>query len=567
MRPFFITRSVRSLNRLRQIAQVLTQHGFGYIVDQIDLSRFLPGWRFRKKEGELRIEGASALGRRLGRVFSDLGPTFVKLGQMLTTRPDIIPQAVIDELRMLQDEVPPFETAAAKKIIEEQLGQSVEEGFAWFDDRPIASGSIGQVYRARTQTGANAVVKVRRPGIEHVIELDMQLLKWLAESLENLMPEVRIYRPMAIIQEFEQTLTREMDFINEASATSRLADAFGEEPDLRIPHVHWELTSGRVLTLEVIPGRNIEHRLAEERAGRIALDHHSIAQRLLESFLRQVFDIGVFHADPHPGNILVEPPATVGLIDFGQVGTISDETMTQIVVLVYAAVGKELDVIVDTLADMGALGPTTDRRELQRSLRVLLDKYYGLPLKRFELGTILDEFAAVIRRHDVLVPREVILLIKALGMVTGVATELDPNLDVLELLRPRLKKTLSDHVSPPRLVRAAAITAWQMFSALRRAPGTLREVLHRFATGVWDIRIRHENIDRLSKEIDRSSNRLAFAMVIAAIIVGSSIVVSADSEMELFGLTVQSYGLFGYLMAAILGLALLWAIYRSGRLH
>jgi ubiquinone biosynthesis protein len=241
--------------------------------------------------------------------------------------------------------------------------------------------------------------------------------------------------------------------------------------------------------------------------------------------------------------------------------------MTQIVVLVYAAVGKELDVIVDTLADMGALGPTTDRRELQRSLRVLLDKYYGLPLKRFELGTILDEFAAVIRRHDVLVPREVILLIKALGMVTGVATELDPNLDVLELLRPRLKKTLSDHVSPPRLARSAAVTAWQMFSALRRAPGTLREVLHRFATGVWDIRIRHENIDRLSKEIDRSSNRLAFAMVIAAIIVGSSIVVSADSEMELFGLTVQSYGLFGYLMAAVLGLALLWAIYRSGRLH
>jgi ubiquinone biosynthesis protein len=567
MRPFLITRSVRSLNRLRQIAQVLTQHGFGYIVDQIDLSRFVPGWQFRKKKGELPIEGASALGRRLRRVFSDLGPTFVKLGQMLTTRPDIIPQAVIDELRFLQDEVPPFETAAARQIIKEQLGQSVEEAFARFDETPIASGSIGQVYRARTHTGANVMVKVRRPGIEHVIELDMQLLKWLAESLENLMPEVRVYRPMAIVQEFEQTLAREMDFINEASATSRLADAFGAEPYFRIPHVFWELTSGRVLTLEVIPGRNIEHRLAEERAGTIALDHHSIAQCLLESFLRQVFDIGVFHGDPHPGNILVEPPATVGLIDFGQIGTISDETMTQIVVLVYAAVGKELDVIVDTLADMGALGATTDRRELQRSLRVLLDKYYGLPLKRFELGTILDEFAAVIRRHDVLVPREVILLIKALGMITGVATELDPNLDVLELLRPRLKKTLSDRVAPPRLLRSAAVTAWQVFSALRRAPGTLREVLHRLATGTWDIRIRHENIDRLSQEIDRSSNRLAFAMVIAAIIVGSSIVVSADSEMELFGLTVQSYGLFGYLMAAILGLALLWAIYRSGRLH
>jgi ubiquinone biosynthesis protein len=567
MTPLQFTRSVRSLNRLRHIAQVLTQHGFGHIVARIDLSRFVPVQMLRRKRVEPSIEGASALGRRLALVCSDLGPTFVKLAQMLTTRPDIVPEAVLVELESLQDEVPPFDTAVARQIIAEELGQPIEEGFTSLDETPLASGSIGQVYRATTRSGAAVVVKVRRPGIEQTIELDMQLLKWLAESLENLMPELRIYRPRMIIQEFEQTLTRELDFINEAASTARLAEAFADDPDLRIPHVFWALTGPRVLTLEALAGRNIEQLLKEEQGGEAVIDRRAVARRLLDTVLRQIFDVGLFHADPHPGNILVEPPATVGLIDFGQIGSISDEMMTQIVVLVLAAVNREIDVIIDALGDMGALGPTTDRRELQRALRLLMDKYYGLPLKRFDVGTVLSEFADVVRRQDVSIPREVVILVKALSMATGVATKLDPDLDVLELLKPRLKKTLSDRLSPPRLMRAATVSAWHLFSTVRHVPGNLREALRRLATGAWELRIKHENIDRLAQEMDRSSNRLSFAVVIAAIIVGSSIVMSTDSTDTLFGLEVQSYGLIGYLVAGILGLALSWAIFRSGRLH
>ncbi|MBU0719078.1 MAG: AarF/ABC1/UbiB kinase family protein [Planctomycetes bacterium] len=568
MTPLQLTRSVQSLNRLRQIARVLTRHGFGHIVAQINLTRFVPVWMMRGKARDRHLdERPSSIGRHLAEACAELGPTFIKLAQSVSTRPDILPQEVIAELRYLQDQVPPFDTSQAMGLIADQIGRPVEECFEWIGTEPLASGSIGQVYAARVVGGPEVVVKVQRPEVAVTVRRDMQLLHWLADSLERFMPELRIYRPTMLVDELEQTLKRELDYVNEASATERFARAFADDPDLAVPKVFWDLSGPGVLTLETLKGRNIDAVLGAPDGHDGPIDRPLVAHRLADAFIRQVFDIGVFHADPHPGNILVEPPAKVGLIDFGQFGIITDELMTQLLVMMYASVNNEIGVIVDALADLDALGPEADRRNLQRELQTLLNKYHGLPIKRFDLATVVAEFSEVIRHHDVAIPRDMMLLLKAIGTVSGVITRLDPDLDVLEVFKPRLKQALYKQFSPPRLARETARMGWDALNVLRQAPGQLRRLLRRAARGTWRLDVRHENIDRLIRELDHSSNRLSFSVVIAAIIMGSSVVISASSDLTMFGVKVQYFGLAGYLLAGIFGLTLIWAIFRSGRLH
>lgn len=566
MTPFELTRSVRALNRLRQVAMVLTRHGFGHVVAQIQLTKYLPVWMLRKKAAPTE-ETPPALGRRIAAVCSELGPTFVKLGQLLSTRPDIVPSEVLAELRALQDKVPPFDTSHARSIILADLGKPVEACFERFEETPFASASIGQVYSARLPDGRDVVVKVRRPGIEDVIRLDMQLLRWLARSLEELTPEVRAYRPSLMVSELEEMLTRELDYINEASVTSRFHEALsGADGGVVAPSVVWELCSERVLTQEKIAGRNVEKLLRSDDP-KSRFDRKLVARRIADSFLRQVFEFGLFHADLHPGNILVNPPARVGLIDYGQVGSISEELMAELLALVYACVNHEMDVVIDTLADLGAIGRTTDRRQVHRALDVLIGKYYGLPIRRFQLGTLFAEFSDIMRRNDVVIPREFATLLKAAGTVGGVITLLDPELDLLELVAPRIRSAMKSQFSPKTVSRKSALAAWDLFSIVRQAPRQLRAILRRVSTAGWEMTVRHENLDRLTRELDRSSNRMAFAIVIAGIIVGSSVVFSAATDMRIFGIGIQYFGIAGYLIAALLGLGLSWAIFRSGRLH
>jgi len=568
MSPLKFGRNVRSLRRLRRIATVLTQHGFGHVVASMNLARFVPVWMLRRKGRLQQLDvPPSSMGKRLAQVCAELGPSFIKLGQLISTRPDIVPADVLTELQTLQDKVPPFDGSLAIATVEEQLGRPIEECFASIEIVPIASGSIGQVHRARARDETELVVKVQRPGIAEEIALDMRLLHWLAESIESLLPELRVYRPTLFVSELEQTLTKELDFINEAAITARMSAVFAQEPGIRIPRVYWECTAARVLTLEALRGTNVDRLLGEAEPGTNGFDRRRVARRLADCFLRQVFEVGAFHADPHPGNILVEPPATVGLIDFGQVGTITDELMTELIVLVYAGVNNEIDVVIDTLADMDALGAETNRRYLQRDVQAFFHKYHGLPLKRLDPATLVTEFSEVARRNDVVVPRDMLMLFKSLGVIAGVTARLDPELDVLELLTPRLKRTLAEMFSPANVARGTVKAGWHMLSIVRRAPRQLRDALRKMGTGEWRLNLRHENIDRLISELDRSSNRLSFAIVIAAIIIGSSVVVSADPDLTLLNVRVQHFGIIGYVLAGVLGLGLSWAIFRSGRLH
>jgi ubiquinone biosynthesis protein len=562
MNTLRLVKSVRSLQRLRRIVTVLSQQGFGHLVDRMNLRRFVPVPRWGRTRPSEPVD-AMTIGQRLVAVCNELGPTFIKLGQVVTTRPDLVPEHVLDDLKTLQDQVAPFETPTALSVIRDELGAPVEELFRTFDEKPMASGSIGQVYRAVTADGADVVVKVKRPEIEEPIRLDLFLLKQLAEAMESLVPETRIYRPRMLVDEFEQALLRELDFTHEASSTTRVQLAFADDPYIRIPKTRWDLSGPGVLTLEVVAGENIDAVFgAEDRR----YDRRLLASRLANLYIKQFFEVGTFHADPHPGNILVVPPARIGLIDFGQVGMVTDELAAKMVALLVAAVYRETDFMVGILSDLNALGPETDARNLARDLRVLVHKYYGLPLKRIDLVTVLHEASAVMRAHDVAIPRDLVLVLKTLSTVMGIVLQLDPEFDALAMFRPRLKELIRQQVSPGRLARSAGVIAWNLLGLLRDTPQQLRSALRSLSRGQWQLNVRHERLDELMSELDRSSNRLSFSVVIAATIVGSSVVVTASPEMAILGVPLQWFGVIGYLFAGVLGIGLLWAIFRSGRL-
>lgn len=564
MTPLSLARGVQSLHRLQHIARVLTQHGFGHVVEQLDLARFVPLWLRRRSKGDVTdASPAPSVGRRLARVANDLGPIFVKLGQMLATRPDLLPPEVLNELRSLQDRAEPFDSAQARSIIAEQLGVPMEQAFARVDEHPIACGSIGQVFRATLPQGRKVVIKVRRPHIEQSVRSDLQILRWLAEALERWVTDLRTFRPTVILEEFERSLLREMDFLHEAATTARIGEAFADDEGIDIPEVVWSHTTSAVLTLTALEGENIDTAM---RADGEPLDRKTLATRLADVYLKQFFEVGTFHADPHPGNILVRPPARLGLIDFGQFGVVSDELAGHLLVMALGAVNRDVRLVADALVEMGAAGPTTHRTELVRDVQLLLNKYYGQPMSRLKISSIFAEAAEAVRRHDVTVPRDVVLMLKSLATVWGVALRLDPELDLVALLRPRIHAMIRQRLSPKRVLRAAGSSAWQVLNFLKAAPRQLREVLQQVSSGRWQLNVRHENLEPLGRDIDRSSNRLAFSIVIAAIVVGSSVVLSSATTREVFGIRIQTFGIFGYLFAGLLGMGLLWAIFRSGKL-
>jgi len=564
MTPLRITRGVQSLQRLQHIARVLTQHGFGHVVEQLHLRRFVPLWLRRKPmDAGTPIDGHSAIGRRLRRVATDLGPIYVKLGQMIATRPDIVPPDILAELTTLQDRVEPFASAAAREIIAEELRKPVFESFTTFNDTPIASGSIGQVYQASLPDGRQVVVKVQRPRIEAEVRADLQLLRWLAEALERWVAESRAYRPTVLVEEFERTLKGEMDFLREAAVTARFRDALSDDPMIDVPEVIWSHTTSRVLTLGAVFGENIDRAL--EHDGR-HFNRPALAKRLADLYLRQFFEFGTFHADPHAGNLLVTPPARIALIDFGQTGVVSDATAGHLLILLIGVVAQDVELVADILMEMGTAGPRTDRAQLTRDLKSLLERYYGQPIQRLKLSKIFAEVAEAVRRHDLTIPQDVVLMLKAFTTVWGLALRLDPELDLVALLKPKLAGMVRDRLSPSRVARNVGVTTWHLLSFLRAAPQQFREMLRQFASGKWQLNVRHENLEQFGREVDRSGNRLALSIVIASLVISSSMVVTSDTQVKLFGVGLQTFGLIGYVLAGIFGVGLVVAILRSGRL-
>ena len=555
---------LKSLGRLGHVASILTKHGFGWLAVRLRLERFVP---FRKRllpapSAEDETVGPTTA-TRVARVLEELGPIYVKLGQVLGSRTDLLPPDFIEEFRKLQDRVKPFPTAEARAEIERELGGPVERFFDEFGPEPFAAGSVAQAYHARTKDGQAVVVKVRRPGIRELLEADIAILARLAQLAEHYVPEFRILRPVMMAEEFGATIRREIDFVGEASNTQRFREAFAENPSIRVPRVVWNLTRAGVLTLEKVEGLPIYAADALAAAG---ADRKALAAHLAECFMRQYFEMGLFHADPHPGNLVVQPPAVIGILDFGQVGRLSEAMRSNLATILLASLNREFDIVLDVLDDLGALTDDLDAEHLKGDLAAMVDKYAGVPLKRLDLKVLFEEIMSVARRHRIVLPRDFILLGKSLVTMGGVALDLDPDTSMVEVVRPRVHDLMAEKVSPKRLLRALTTSAYHLSALAEQGPRSLRQLARKVMRGRLQILFRHENLERFITELDRSSNRIAFAMIVAAAILGSSILMQARVPPMIPGTDMPVLGLLGFLVAGLMGVWLVIAILRSGRL-
>jgi len=556
-----IARTYRNLKRYRQILMVFLRYGFDDIVDRIGIAYYIKlGKKIIPKYKEQELEKITTA-ERLRLTFEELGPSFIKLGQILSIRPDLIPANFIQEFQKLQDEVPPFSTEQVRTIVESEFGQTIEKLFHSFEEQPLAAASIAQVHRAVTKDGEDVVVKIQRPAIRRIIETDINILFDLANLIDRYIPETELYNPIGIANEFAKTIRRELDFIREGRNIERFRRNFENDDTVYVPKVYWDLSTDKVVTLEYIEGIKVSEFDELETAG---LDKKKIAYYGGNATLKQVFEHGFFHADPHPGNVLVLPDNVLAPIDFGMMGTIDDDLKEILGDLLYAIIKKDVNKILRVFSEIGITEDTTDERSLKNDVADFLDRYYQIPLYQLNVETLLSEFSEIVRRHHIKLPTDFTLMGKVLVTSEGVGRTLDPMFDMITMTKPYVQKLMMRRLDPRRHLQEFTYTLDDFSRLIKILPSELKTILSKVKKGELNIKFEHRGLQQFILELDRASNRLAFSLIIAALIIGSSLIVQVDKGPALFGFPI--FGLFGYVIAAILGLWLAIAILRSGKL-
>ncbi len=499
-------------------------------------------------------------------MFEELGPSFIKLGQVMACRPDLLPVEYAQELCKLTDSVPPFPFPAAREIVERELGAPLTRVFSTFDPEPIAAASIAQVHGARLLDNTEVMVKVQRPNIEQIIERDISILRGIAELIEIYVPDMAVYNPRGIVEEFARTISRELDFFIEASNAGRLRENFLTSDILYVPRIFPEVSSKHVLVIERIQGLRIDEFDRIDRAG---FDRKEISRNGAAAFFQMVFQDGFFHADPHPGNIFVLADGKIGLVDFGIMGRVTEENMQYYADTIVALVERDFDKLVQEYMNMGFVPDDVEdvdrfQRELKEDLVELLEPYYGMKVKQIDFGMYVDRLTKISLRHGLVMPQNLYLVNKALVTLEGILRQLDPDFDFIEIARPHVKRLLLKRKDPLRVLRSARKNVVDFYEVFTVFPKQLHRTFRKLLRGDIRVKVQHEELQHLIRDVDKASNRLSFSIITAAIIVASSIIIHTGQGQMLFGMPV--FGLIGYLLAAVLGFWILIGILRSGQL-
>lgn len=547
--------AIRNVQRAAQILAVFARHGWGRFVDRLEI----PG--IARGDGQEARQPALTDAERFRMALENLGPTFVKFGQLLSVRQDLFTDDVITELRKLQDAVPAFPGEQARGIIESELGRPIRELFAAFDDTPLAAASIAQVHVATLTDGTAAVVKVQRPGIAETIDADIEVLFALARLLERYVPELRHYEPVALVEELAETIIKELDFRLEGQNAERFARNFTNERAVWVPGIHWQLSTRRVLTQE----RSTGHRSGSAFAA-FPEERRRLADTLARVFLTQLFEHGFFHGDPHPGNVFILDDGRLCFHDFGIVGRLSPRDQENLRQLVICVVTRDADAMAELYLGMGVAPPDIDREDFARDLSKSLEQYYAVS-EAYSFGEILRQFVRLGQRYRIRMPREWLLVVKAFMVVEAQASTLDPRFSMIHALQEYLPQLLRSALWPEVSSTAGLVHAYRAMGGLRTLTGlplALGKALGRLERGELTLRMRHDRLEDLERHLDRASNRLSFSMIIAAVVVASSIVFTSHTGPHIEGLPLL--GLVGYGIAAVLGLWWAVAILRSGNL-
>ncbi|TWJ13897.1 2-polyprenylphenol 6-hydroxylase [Geobacter argillaceus] len=555
-----LNRNIRSIRRYRQIIRVLFKYGFDNLLEYLNLSEFVARGRrlFRRSTPAITNKGPA---ERMRLALEELGPTFVKLGQILSTRPDVIPQNFVDEFAKLQDMVPPFTYEEVQEQILAEFGTPIEELFATFNLVSIAAASIAQVHRAKLKTGETVVVKVRRPRIVEQVETDIDALMVIAVLAERHIPNSEIYDPVGLVREFSRTIRREMDFSREGRTIEKFAANFKGEQHLYFPKVYWSHTSKAVLTMEYIDGIKVSDLAALEKAG---LDRRVIAKRGSDMFLKMVLNHGFFHGDPHPGNVLIMPGNVICLLDYGMVGRLDNHLKSYLTDILLAIIRRDVDEVISLLLYSGEIADSLNTRGLRRDLSEFIDSYYELPLQEIEVGRMLAEFLEIMTVYHIKFQPDLMLLAKSLVTVEGMGRNLDPEFDMIQHLRPFIEGAIKDRMSPRQMLGDLSSHLLGYLNLARNLPRDIKEILNRINRNKFKIDLEHRGLDQFIKELDKSINRLSFSLIIAALIVGSSIVMQTNKGPIMLGF--PAFAFLGYTIAGVIGLYWVIAILRSGRL-
>ncbi len=553
--------TARDLGRLHEIVAVLVRHGLGDLVRRLGLVSAL-----EKAGRAVRWEVPEGLGskpteRHVREALEDLGPTFVKVGQMLAARSDLLPEAWTDELARLHEQAAavPFDEIRAQ--LTEDLGAPPEEVFDELDESPLAAASIAQVHTARLADGTAVVLKVRRPGAREKAEADMRLLQRLAEAAEREVPELRRYRPRSLVRQFSSSLMHELDLTIEARSAERVAENMAEHPatavTVVVPRIHGRWSCERLCVMDRLEGTSVAEWLRAGRPGEV--DGATVARQGADAVLSMVFEDGFYHADPHPGNVLLLPDGRLGLLDFGMVGHLSMTRRTEFLELLMGVVGADAEQVAEILVTWGHDG-VVDETALTQDCAAFVDRYHGTPLQQLQAGAVLRDIAAVLRDHDLVLPNDVAMLLKVFVTLEGLGRELDPDFVVSAHVEPFARRLLRRAHSP-------WVIGMRVSRELARLAGTLPEDLRRLRTlvrrGRLGVDVGLGDLEGFGARLSSAANRVTIGMITAALIVGTSISLTIPGGPRLWGLPV--FGLFGFVSSVVVGLWLLWSIARSTR--
>ncbi|MFO0956815.1 MAG: AarF/ABC1/UbiB kinase family protein [Isosphaeraceae bacterium] len=537
---------LRDLPRYRQILATMIRHGYWDIVQAMRLEAVVG-----PIERALGVPPQQGRPERLRRMCEDLGPAFVKLGQLLSTRPDILPPAYLVEMAKLRDDVKPFPYEEAEAILAMTLGRPPLDVFADIETEPVASASISQVHRARMQDGRLLALKIRRPEIEKVVQADLDILKNLAELAERQIPALAPYRPVTVVREFERSMKREIDLRIELRTMQRCRSLFEGDANAHIPAVYPEYSGMRVLAMEYIDGLSVDDPDSLRRHG---IDPVVVAQKGAAILLTQIFRHGSFHADPHPGNLRVLPGPVIAPLDYGMFGRIETPTRERIADLLIGLITQDTDRVLRDLDALEIRGDDVDRRVLRRDVGELVASYSDLSLDTIDLTVLLRELVELIRTHRLRIPPDLILLIRSLVTIEGVGRRLDPHFDIASQLEPFLRSVMFRRVSPARLFRESARTASDFQRVATLLPDVLYQSLESIRRGELTVKFDLQHFERLVQQLTRASNSLSAGIVIAGIVVGSSLIVRQENLAWL--------GTGGFALASLLGLGLMWNMFR-----
>jgi ubiquinone biosynthesis protein len=548
-----------NLGRLSEIAQVAVRHGFGYLLARHHLSDLIPGRRRLRLE---EITATSERGRHLRAMLEELGPTFVKFGQLLSMRPDLLPPDLISELRPLQDDVKPFAFADVRRVIQEDFDQSLERLFLEFDEQPIAAASIGQVHRAVLPNGHVVAVKVQRPDAPEQIEADVALLYQLARIVKERVRALDFVDVHAVVDEFARSIHRELDYHQEGRNADMLRRQFAADSHVRVPRIYWTYTRRRVLTLEFLEGTQ----LADLDADLSREERRTLATRVAKTWMEMIFKHGAFHGDPHPANILVlSGPDEIGLVDFGLVERLSDEDMTGLTRIFIDAATENIDTLPQRLRDLGVRCPPDREQEFALELREIFYRYYGASLAEIDPLQVIREVFTMIYSLNLRLPTRFLILDKALATLAAVGVELTPDFNVFEVARPYARDLVRQRFSPERVARRARRDSIELLRVGRELPQLAHGVLTQTREGRLEIGFVHKGLEDAIHQVSVAFNRLVIALIVAGGLIGSSLIgIFAHTGPKLLGVNVISVG--GFMLAGVLGLWLLWGVIRSGRL-